>query len=209
MKLLCVCVLSCLCHIQLFNGMDCNPPGSSVHGLFWAKILEWVAISSSRVSSWTRIKPASPALAGRFFTTSATWKQLNCNSNQIKIAESEEELKSLLMKMKENSEKAGLKLNIQKTNFITSWQIDWGNNGNSDRLYFLGLQNHCRWWLQAMKLKDTCSLEEKLWPSILKSRDITFPARVHLVKAMVFPVITYECESWTIRKAERWRIDAF
>ena len=69
------------------------------------------------------------------------------------MAESEEELKSLLMKVKEDSEKAGLKLNIQKMKImesgpITSWQIRWGNNRNSDRLYFLGLQNHCRWWLQ-------------------------------------------------------------
>ena len=61
----------------------------------------------------------------------------------------------------------------------------------------------------AMKLKDTCSLEEKLWPSILKSRDITLPAKVHLVKAMVFPVVMYGCESWTISKAEHRRIDAF
>ena len=69
------------------------------------------------------------------------------------MAESEEELKSLLMKMKEESEKPGLKLNIQKTKImasgpITSWQKDEENNRNSDRLYFFGLQNHCRWWLQ-------------------------------------------------------------
>ena len=69
------------------------------------------------------------------------------------MAESEEELKSLLMKVKEESEKVGLKLNIQKTKImasgpITSWQIDGEKNGNSDKLYFLGLQNHCRWWLQ-------------------------------------------------------------
>ena len=69
------------------------------------------------------------------------------------MAESKEELKSLLMKVKEESEKAGLKLNIQKTKIkasgpISSWQIDWGNNGNSDRLYFLGVQNHSGWRLQ-------------------------------------------------------------
>ena len=69
------------------------------------------------------------------------------------MAESEEELKSLLMKVKEENEKDGLKLNIQKTKImasspITSWQIDGENNGNSDRFYFLGLQNHCRWWLK-------------------------------------------------------------
>ena len=60
-----------------------------------------------------------------------------------------------------------------------------------------------------MKLKDTCSLEEKLWPSILKSRDITFPAKVRLVKAMVFPVAIHRCESWAIKKGEHWRTDAF
>ena len=66
--------------------------------------------------------------------------------------------------------------------------------------------------MAAMKLKDTCSLEEKLWPtldSILKSRNITLSTKVHLVKAMVFPIVMYGCESWTIKKAECWRIDAF
>ena len=83
------------------------------------------------------------------------------------MAESEEELKSLLMQVKEENEKVGLKLNIQKTKImasgsITSWQIDGGNNGNSERLYFGGLQNHCRWLMAAMKLKAACPLEEKL-----------------------------------------------
>ena len=88
--------------------------------------------------------------------------------NTTLMAENEEELKSLLMKVKEETEKAGLKLNIQKTKTmvscrITSWQIDGGKNGNSDRLYFLGLQNHCRLCVTAaMKLKDACSSEEKL-----------------------------------------------
>ena len=82
------------------------------------------------------------------------------------IAESKEELKSLLRKVKEESEKADLKLNIKEMKImasspITSWQID-RNNGNSDRLYFLGFQNHCRWLTAAMKLKDACSLEEEL-----------------------------------------------
>ena len=84
------------------------------------------------------------------------------------MAESEEELKSLLMKVKEESEKVGLKLNIQKTNIMDGIQSHhfmanrWGNSGNSDRFYFLGLQNHCRWVIAAMKLKDAYSLEEKL-----------------------------------------------
>ena len=87
----------------------------------------------------------------------------------------------------------------------------WGNNGNSDRLYFGGLQNHCRWWLQPWN-KDASSLEEKLWPtldSLLQSRDITLPMKVRLVKALVSPEVMYGCESWTIKKAECWRIDAF
>ena len=83
------------------------------------------------------------------------------------MAESEEEIKSLLMKVKEETEKVGLKLNIQKMKImtsgpITSWQIRWGNNGNRDRLYLGGLQNHCRWSTEAVKLNDACSLEEKL-----------------------------------------------
>ena len=85
----------------------------------------------------------------------------------------------------------------------------WGNNGNSDRLYFVGLQNH---FGAARDSKDACSLEEQLMTnldSILKSRDITLPTKVHLVKAMVFPVVVYGCESWTIKKAERQRTDDF
>ena len=87
----------------------------------------------------------------------------------------------------------------------------WGNNGNSERLYFLRLQNHCRWWLQPWYY-NTLPAWEKSYnqpDSILKSRDITLLIKVHLVKAMVFPVVMYGCESWTIKKAESWRIDAF
>ena len=87
----------------------------------------------------------------------------------------------------------------------------WQNSGNRDRLYFGGLQNHCRWSTIAMKLrclllgrKDVTNLDS-LW----KSRDISLPSMVHLVKAMVFPVVMYGCENWTIKKAECWRIDAF
>ena len=81
----------------------------------------------------------------------------------------------------------------------------WGNNGNSDRLYFEGLQKSQQMATAAMKLKDTCSSEEKLrtnLDSILKSRDITLPTNVHLVKAMIFPVVMYGCESWTIKNSE-------
>ena len=84
----------------------------------------------------------------------------------------------------------------------------WGNSGNSERLYFGGLQKSLQMVTAAMKLKDTCSLG-KSYDSILKSRDIALPKKVHLVKVMVFPVVMYGCESWTIKKAERQRIDAF
>ena len=85
----------------------------------------------------------------------------------------------------------------------------WGNCGNSDRLYFGGLQNHCRWWLWPWNLKMLTPWKESYDQlSILKSRDITLLTGVCLVKAMVFPVVMYGCESWTVKKAERWRIDA-
>ena len=129
------------------------------------------------------------------------------------MAESEEELKSLLIKVKEASEKTGLKLNIQKTKImasgpITSWQTD--GETVSDFI-FLGSK---------ITADDDCSHEIKRHlllgrkamtnlDSILKSRDITLPTKVHLVKAMVFPVVMYECESWTIKKAECRRINAF
>ena len=123
------------------------------------------------------------------------------------MAEIEEELESLLMKVKEESEKVGLKLNIQKIKIMASGPITsnrWGNNRNGDRLYFSGSK---------ITADGDCSHEIKrhLLPgrkamtnldSILRSRDITLPAKVCLVKAMVFPVVLYECESWTIKKAE-------
>ena len=131
------------------------------------------------------------------------------------MAESEEELKSVLLKVKEESEKVGLKLNIQKTKImasspITSWKID-GETGNTDRLYF---------WGSKITANGDCSHEIKRplllgrkamtnLDTILKSRDITLPRKVRLVKAMVFPVVMYGCESWTIKKAEHRRIDAF
>ena len=89
----------------------------------------------------------------------------------------------------------------------------WGNNGNSDRLYFGGAPKSLQMVIAAMKLKDACLLLGRKvmtnLDSILKSRDITLPTKVHLVKAMVFPVVMYGCESWTIKKAEHQIIDAF
>ena len=123
------------------------------------------------------------------------------------MAESEE-LKSLLMKVKEESEKVGLKLNIWKTKImasgpITSWEID-GETVETVTGFFLGSKitadgdcNH--------EIKRGLLLGRKVMTnlnSIFKSRDITLPTKVHLVKAMVFPVVKYECESWTIKKAE-------
>ena len=86
----------------------------------------------------------------------------------------------------------------------------WGNNGDKDRVSFFGLQNHCRWWLQPWNKKTL--LARKVTTnidSILKSRDISLPTNVCIVKAMVFSVVRYSCESWTVKKAEHQRIDAF
>ena len=130
------------------------------------------------------------------------------------MAESEE-LKSLLMKVQEESEKVGLKLNIQKTKImasspITSWQID-GETEEKVAEFILGSSKITTDGDCSHEIKDAYFSEGKLWPidNILKSRDITLSANVHLVKAMVFPVVMYGCESWTIKKAEHQRIDAF
>ena len=129
------------------------------------------------------------------------------------MAETEEELKSLLMK--EENENVGLKLNIQKTKTMASGPIiSWQINGETIETvtgFILGAPKSLQMAIAAMKLKAAYSLEGKLRPtdSIFKSRDITLPTKVHLVKAMVFPVVMYRCESWTIKKAECQRIDAF
>ena len=132
------------------------------------------------------------------------------------MAESEEELKSLLMKVKEETEKVGLKLNIQKTKIlafdpITSWQIDGETVETVTDFIFLcskiTADGDC-----SHEIKRSLLLGRKAMTnldSILKSTDITFPRKVHLVKAMVFPVVRYGCESWNIKKAECRRIDAF
>ena len=132
------------------------------------------------------------------------------------MAESEEELKSFLMKVKDESEKVGLKLNIQKTKImasgaITSWQID-GETVEAVTDFISGgskitADGDCR-----HEIKRRFLLGRKVMTnldSIFKSRDITLPTKVHLVKAMVFLVVMYGCESWTIKKAEHRRTDAF
>ena len=126
------------------------------------------------------------------------------------MAESKEELKNLLMKVKEESEKVGLKLNIQKTKImasgpVTSWEIDGETVKQCQTLFFCAPKS-LQMEIAAMKLKDAYSLEGKLMTkldNILKNRDITLPAKVCLIKAMVFPVLMYRCESWTMKKAER------
>ena len=128
----------------------------------------------------------------------------------------QKKLKSLLMKVKEDSEKVGLKLNIQKTKImesgpITSWQIDGETVETVADFIFLGSKitadGDC-----SHEIKRRLLLGSKVMTnldSILISRDITLSIKVHLVKAMVFPVVMYGCESWTIKEAERRRIDAF
>ena len=116
------------------------------------------------------------------------------------MAESEEELKSLLMKVKEESEKVGLK--IMASGPITSWEIE--KQWKQWQTLFFWAPKPLQMVIAAMKLKDTHSLEGKLkLDSTLKSRDITLPTKVRLVKAMVFPVVMYGCESLTVKKAER------
>ena len=131
------------------------------------------------------------------------------------MAESEEELKSLLRKVKEESEKVGLKLNIRKMKIkasgpITSWQIDGETVDTMADFIFLGSRitanGDCSY-----EIKRCFLLGRKVMTnldSILKSRDITLPTKVHLVKAL-FPVVMYRCESWTIKKAEHQRMNAF
>ena len=127
-----------------------------------------------------------------------------------------EELKSLLMKVKEESEKVGLKLNIQKTKIIasdaiTSWQED-GETMETVTDFILGGSKITADGDYSHEIKRCLHLGRKAMTnlnSILKSRDITLSTKVHLVKAMVFPVVMYRCESWTIKKAESQRIDAF
>ena len=132
------------------------------------------------------------------------------------MAESEGELKSLLMKVKEESEKVGLKLNIQKTKIMASspiipWQIDWETMKTMRDFIFFGSKitadGDC-----SHEIKRHLLLGRKAMinlDSVLKSRDITLPTKVHLIKAMVFPVVMYGCKNWTMKKAECRRTDAF
>ena len=142
-------------------------------------------------------------------------------ADDITLMAESEELKSLLMKVKEESEKVGLKLNIQKTKImifamkwsgpITSWQID-GETVETVAEFIFGGSKITADGDCSHEIKRHLLLGRKVMTNldrILKSRDITLSTKVHLVKAMVFPVVMYGCESWTINKAECWRIDGF
>ena len=143
-------------------------------------------------------------------------KNLRCADDTTLMAESEEELKSLLMKVKEESEKADLKLNIQKTKNmasgpITSWQIDGETMETVTDFIFGGSKitadGDC-----SHDIKRCLFLERKAvanLESMLQSRDIALLTKVHIVKAMIFPLVMYGYRSWTIKKAKCWRIDAF
>ena len=161
-------------------------------------------------NAWLEEAQAGIKIAGRNINN------LRYADDTTLMAESEEELKSLLMKVKAESEKAGLKLNFQKTKImasgpITSWEIDGETVETMSDFIFWGSKI-------AAHGDCSCEIERRLLlgrkvmtnlDSILKSRDITLPTKVHLVKAMVSPVIMYGCESRTIKKAECQRIDAF
>uniref|UniRef100_A0A8B9W1P3 RNA-directed DNA polymerase n=1 Tax=Bos mutus grunniens TaxID=30521 RepID=A0A8B9W1P3_BOSMU len=274
--------------------MACSLPGSSIHGILQARILEWVAISFSRGNDYDFIDYAKAfdcvdhnklwkilkemgipehltcllrnlyagqeatlrtghgttdwfqigkgvcqgcILSPCLFNLYAEYTMRNAgleeaqagikiagrNINNLRyaddttlMAESEEELKSVLMKVKEESEKVGLKLSIQKTKImasgpITSWEIDGETVEIVSDFIFLGskitVDGDC-----SHEIKRHLLLGRKVMTnldSILKSRDIILPTKVHPVKAMVFPIFMYGCESWTIKKAESQRIDAF
>ena len=152
-------------------------------------------------------------------SSTLAWKNINhlrYADDTTLMAESEEELKNLLMKVKEESEKVGLKLNIQKTKImssgpITSWEIDGETVETVSDFIFMGSKitadGDC-----SHEIKRRLLLGRKVMTNIdriFKSRDIPLPTKVHLVKAMVFPVVMYGCEIWTVKKAKRRRIDAF
>ena len=176
----------------LSSPMDCSPPGSSVHGISQARILEWGDTEYIMRNAGLQEAQAGIKIAGRNINN------LRYADDTTLMTESEEELKSFLMKVKEESEKVSLKLNIQKTKImasgpITSWEIDeetvetvtdfifWGSNITAD-----GDCSH--------EIKRCLLLGREVMTnldSIFKSRDITFPTKVHLVKAMVFSVVMY------------------
>ena len=190
--------------------MDCSLPGSSVHGIFQARVLEWGAIAFSLRNAGLEETQAGIKIAGRNINN------LGYADDTALMAESEEELKRLLVKVKEESEKVGLKLNIRKTKImasgpITSWEID-GETVETLSEFILGGSKITADGDCSHEIKRRLLLGRKVMTdldSIFKSRDITLPTKVCLVKAMIFPVVIYACESWTVKKAECRRINAF
>ena len=172
--------------------------------------LTYMQSTSCKMLGWMNHKLESRLQAGRNINN------LRYADDTTHMAESEEELRSLLMKVKEESEKVGLKLNIQKTkimasSIITSWQIDGETMESVTNLIFLGSKitadgdySHEIKRRFLLGIRAMTNLE-----SILKIRDITLTTKVHLVKAMIFPVVMYGCEKWTIKKVECRRTDAF
>ena len=171
--------------------------------LYHSAYLTYMQSTSGKMPGWMKHKLES-RLPG----------EISINSNTTLMAESEEELKNPLMKVKEESEKAGLKLNIQKMKIMasgTSWQIDGETMETMTDFIFLGFKitadGDCSHEIKRCLLlgrKAVTNLN-----SILKSRYITLPTKIHLVKAMVFPVVMYGYECWTIKKAEHQRTDAY
>ena len=171
--------------------------------------------TSWEIPGWKKHKLKS-RLSGEISITSDADAEITITSDAYDttfMAESEEELKSLLMRVKEESEKVRLNRNIQKTKImasgpITSWQI----RGETVADLILGGSKITADGDCSHEIKRPLLLGRKVMinlDSIFKSRDITLPTNLHLVKAMVFPVVMYGCEGWTIKKAEHWRIDAF
>ena len=198
--------------------MDCISPSSSVHGSLQARILECVAMPFCRGLSQARDQIQVSHTAGRSFTIWITkeariLKQIviSCSmryaDDTTLMAESEEELKSLLMKVKEESEKVGLKLNIQKMKIMASGPITlWHIDGETVKTVTDFISWGCKITVDgdcSHEIKRCLLLGRKVMTnldSILKTRDITLPTIVTLVKAMVVPVVMYECESWIIPK---------
>ena len=191
--------------------------------------IDWFQIAKGVRQGWI-LSPCSFNLYAEYIMRNAGLEEAQAgikiarrNINNIKyaddttlMAESEEELKSLLMKVKDENKKVGLKFNIQKTKImasgpITSWEIDGETVKTVSDFIFLGSKitadGDC-----SHEIKRRLLLGRKVMTnleSILKSRDVTLPTKVCLVKAMVFPVVMYVCEIWTVKKAEHQRIDAF
>ena len=195
--------------------MDCSLPGSSIHGIFQARVLEWFAISFIYAEYIMRNARLNEAQAG-IKITGRSINNLRYADDTILMTEIKEEFfinQRPLDESERGEWKSWLKAQHSQNKDHGIWSHHFMANrwGNSERLYFLGFQNtvnsDC-----SHEIKRRLLLGRKVMTnldSIFKSRDITLLIKVCLVKAMVFPVVMYRCESWTIKKAECWRIDAF